>query len=593
MATLGLSSAQPVAASAAKPPYTLGLHVIPFPGTPDASRVSTVIFSSLRPSDISMVVVTGSSSGLHTGHLTALPDHAGTAFVPGSPFTPGERVDVTATLTSRAAGTASGDPGATALKFSFTVGVVDQGLAHSPRRAPRTPPPAAATPRSCARCQRFHSIAGFYPPIVQTTADRDTHSGDILLTPRIHQGDGQQGPMIVNGRGQLVWFDPLGGVGPNAPWALNLQVQHYQGQPVLTFWTAGREVIMNRHYQTIATIHAGDGYGTDEHDFQITPQGTGLLETYSPVRANLTSVGGGANAVVWDCIVQEVDIKTGQVLWEWHSLGHVPVSASYLAPSGLDDYFHLNSVQQLPGGNVVISSRYTWGVYEIDRQTGKLVWTLGGKYSTFKIGKGAHFSWQHDAHLVGNILTVFNDACDGPQQQQSQSSAKILRLNPAARTATLIHSYRHYPPLLANSQGSIQTLPNGNVFVGWGNQPDFSEYTPNGRQIFNASLPLGVNSYRAYRFKWPGQPLTKPALAISPQPHGSLNLYASWNGATQVASWRVLTGTTPRSLHPLQTSARTGFETEITLHTQPRYLAVQALDSHHHVLATSRTQQEH
>ncbi len=586
VAVLGLWGGVPVAADGAAPAYSVGLHVIPFPGTPDASRVSSVIFSSLRPSDISSVVVTGSSSGLHTGRLTALPDHAGAAFVPDSRFTPGERVNVRAALTSSQAGTASGDPGATVLNFSFTVAKSPFYASGASRLISPSTTPA---PGACTECMRFHSVTDFYPPIVRATADRDTRSGDIFLTAKINQGSGQQGPMILGPRGQLVWFDPLGGAGPHLPYAMNLEVQRYQGQPVLTFWTAGHEVIMNRHYQTIATVHAGDGYGTDEHDFQITPQGTGLLETYFPVRANLTSVGGDANAVVWDCIVQEVDIKTGQVLWEWHSLGHVPVNASYLSEKGSYAYFHLNSLQELPSGNVVISSRYTWGVYEIDKQTGKLVWTLGGKYSTFKIGKGAHFSFQHDAHLAGNTLTVFNDACDGPQQQQSQSSAKILRLNPTTRTATLIHAYRHTPPLLANSQGSVQTLPDHNIFIGWGNQPDLSEYTPKGRQIFNATLPFGVNSYRAYRFQWTGQPLTKPALAISPQPHHSVKLYASWNGATQVESWRVLAGPTPNTLHPLKTTPHTGFETEITLHSKPRYLAIQALDSHNHTLASSQT----
>lgn len=564
-----------------------GLHVIPFPGTPDASRFSSVIFSSLRPADIASVVVTGSASGLHTGRLTALPDHAGTAFVPDVSFTPGEQVNVKASLTSPRAGTASGDPGATTLRFAFTVAV----LANRSQPA-ATPGARAATARTtdgpCQRCMRFHSLVDFHPPQVQATTDPDMRSGDVFLTSRIHEGDGQQGPMILNGRGRLVWFDPLGPAGKHSVYALNLQVQRYQGEPVLTFWEAGREEILNRHYQTVAVVRAGDGYGTDEHDFQITPQGTGILETYVPVRANLTSVGGPVSGVAWDNIVQEVDIKTGQVLWEWHALGHVPLGASYLPGTDWYDYFHLNSLQLLPDGNVLLSGRHTWGVYEVNKQTGKLVWTLGGKYSNFRIGAGAHFSWQHDARLIGDKLTVFDDAAYGAKQEQSQSSAKILRLNLAGRTATLVRSYGHLPPLISGSQGSAQLLPNGNMLVGWGNQPDFSEYTAGGDQLFNGSLPLGVESYRAYRFPWTGEPLTRPSLALSPRSDGSLGVYASWNGATQVASWRVLGGPSPRRLRSLDTAPCTGFETHVTLHSQPRYLAVLALDSHGHALGTSQ-----
>ena len=570
-------------ASAAVPASSQGLHVIPFPGTPDASPVSNVIFSALRPSEIETVLVTGSSSGVHIGHLTALPDHAGTAFVPDTRFTTGERVSVSVTLTSAEAGTASGDPGSSRLSFSFTIAV-------PPERRPlgSHPPPTAraAATSACTGCQRFHSIAGLNPPAIKATADPDTRSGDIFLTVRRRNGGGQQGPMILNPRGQLVWFDPLGS-SPNGSDALNLQVQRYQGQPVLTFWSAGRNVIMNRHYQTVATVHAGDGYGTDDHDFQITPRGTAFVETYVPVKVSLSSLGIHSSRVVWDCVVQEVDIKTGRVLWEWHALGHVPLTASYVPYAGSFEYFHLNSLQQLPNGNLLISSRYTWGVYEIDEQTGKLVWTLGGKYSNFKVGAGAHFSWQHDARLSGNMLTLFDDGANGAHQQQSQSSAKVLRLNFAARTATLVHTYRHYPPLLAGSQGSAQILPNADMLVGWGNQPDFTEYGPGGRQIFNGSLPVGVESYRAYRFPWIGQPLTKPAVALVPRSDGSVRVYASWNGATQVASWRVLGGASSRSLSALETVPRSGFETAMTLRSRPPYVAVQALSSQGHTLGTS------
>jgi hypothetical protein len=222
-------------------------------------------------------------------------------------------------------------------------------------------------------------------------------------------------------------------------------------------------------------------------------------------------------------------------------------------------------------------------------KTGHIVWTLGGRYNQFKRGTGVGWSWQHDARRSGNTLTLFDDGA-APQEEQ-QSSAKVLHLAVGKKTVTLVHRYVHSPPLVSSAQGSAQTLPNGNMFVGWGTEPDFSEYTPSGQQILTGSFPLGETSYRAYRFQWTGQPATPPALAVTAgSTTGSDNLWASWNGATNVASWRVL-GATGSSgpWATLKTLSRYSFETEIQV-TPPAgtaYLEVQALDGQGNVLGTS------
>ncbi len=438
----------------------------------------------------------------------------------------------------------------------------------------------------------FVSLPGFHPPSVTVTADPDSDSGDIFLTPRNSYQRHvpiQHGPMILNGQGQLVWFDRL-----PAGLATDLEVQHYRGRPVLTWWQgaavnrAAEDVIMDSSYRTVATLHAGHGYATDTHEFKLTPQDTALIAAFHRVKANLTSIGGPKDGIVDDDIVQELDIKTGRVLWEWHSYGHVPLRASYTRPSASRpfDYFHLNSVQRLPDGNVLVSARSTWAIYEVSRRTGRILWTLGGKDSSFNLGPGAGFSWQHDARLHGHTLSLFDDASDGPSQQADQSSAKVLSLNMRRMTATLVHRYTHSPGLLAVSQGSAQALPNGDVFVGWGADPEFSEYSPSGRQIFNGSFALGVNSYRAYRFPWTGQPSSSPALAVSSS-GAAVTIHTSWNGATQVAAWRVMGGNSATSLAPVAQAARTGFETTIYLNSSLNYFAVQALDAQGSVLGTS------
>jgi hypothetical protein len=394
--------------------------------------------------------------------------------------------------------------------------------------------------------------------------------------------------MILNAHGQLVWFHSL------APgWGANLQVQSYQGQPVLTWWQGlrnarGRDVIANRSYQTVAVVRAGNGFHTDSHDFVITPHGTAWLMGTRNRAANLTSVGGASHGTVNDAAIQEVDIASGRVLWQWDAYRHIPLDASYARPSnGWFDAYHLNSIQVLRGGKLLVSARNTWSVYAIDIKTKKIVWTLGGKQDSFRIGPRARFEWQHAAHLAGRTLTLFDDGAGNGQQEEPQSSAKVLRLNLSQRSARLVHAYTHSPPLLATVQGNAQRLPDGNLFVGWGSEPDFSEYTPVGRQILTGSFPLGLSSYRALRFHWYGQPLTHPAAAVAPRAHGRAIVWASWNGATSVAAWRVLGGSSSSSLHTLTTKPRQAFETTIRLPTRPRYIRVQALDRRGDLLGAS------
>lgn len=507
---------------------------------------------------------------------------------------------VRARLSSPSAGTEAGADGARQLSFAFRVATpVRTAPAEAGRRGGRAP--AGTSHTGYGPTQAFHSEPHLRPPaLISQTRDPDAASGEVFVAP---ENSPQVGPMILGARGQLVWFHPLSN-GSQSYYAADFAIQHYQDRPVLTWWqgtVAGGmirrpayDVIMSDSYRRLAVVRAGDGYAADQHEFQITPSGTAYLDASTLTRANLTSVGGPPNAPVMDYVIQEVDIRTGQVLWEWHALGHVPVSASYLHYNRRDpwyDFFHLNSIQQLAHGNLLVSARDTWAVYEISRSTGKVIWTLGGKHSNFQMGPGTRFEWQHDARLQGQVLSLFDDAAY--PQEERQSSAKYLRIDPRARTVSLIRRFTHQPPMIAGAGGNAQVLPNGNLFVGWGSQPQFSEYTAAGREIFNASFALRVVSYRAMRFPWTGHPVTRPSLSVSGGRRGHMKAYASWNGATQVADWRVLGGSSRRTLKPLGLSAAaSGFETVIDLPTGPRYFAVEALGEKGRVLGTSAARPE-
>jgi len=337
-------------------------------------------------------------------------------------------------------------------------------------------------------------------------------------------------------------------------------------------------------------VQAANGLSADLHEFQLTPQGTALITAYYPVYWNASSVHGSTRQIVLDSVVQELDIRTGLLLFQWDSLDHVPLSATYEAlPKATTqnpfDYFHVNSVQQDFDGNFIISGRNTWAAYKVSSQTGAIIWQLGGKHSSFRLGSHAQFAFQHDVMVQANndqFVTIFDDGA-GPPAVHTQSRAIKLRLDLKHATATLVASLQHR--VLSSFEGNEQQLPNFDDFVGWGEQPYFSEYDPHGRLIFDAHFVDANASYRAYRLPWSATPTTPPAIAYT----GGRKpiVYASWNGATDVTSWRVLGGESTSAMRAVATTRKTWFETYIPLRPLPSYIAVQALDKSGHVLATS------
>jgi hypothetical protein len=444
----------------------------------------------------------------------------------------------------------------------------------------------------------FHSRPDLTPPLVTVaTSTPAAAPGYLFIAPK--QDAIEKGPEIVDGSGQPVWFDPV----PEQ--AADFRVQTYEGKPVLTFWEGpptapvlgtglGHDVILDSSYRQIARVDASFGPNTaDLHEFELTPQGTALITAYRVVPRDLSSLGGPVHGKVADSVVEEVDVKTGKLLFSWHSLGHVALSESYAAlppASGKGstapyDYFHVNSIDPLSNGDLLISARNTHAVYEVDKHTGAVVWRLGGKRSNFKMGPGTTFAWQHDAReQADGTITIFDD--ESPPADDKQSRAIRIQLDQGAKTATLVHAFVN--GTLAGSQGNVQVLANGDAFVGWGAVPRFTEFSPSGAVVFDATFDKGDDSYRAYRFPWTGTPVTRPSIAVAKGAGGPFAVYASWNGATAVAAWRVLGGVAADNLAPVGASVpKNGFETTLNVQTNDPYLAVEALDARGHVLARS------
>jgi hypothetical protein len=575
--------------------------VSPGPDTRDASAATQISFLGVGGVGgvggnihfkLADITVSGSRTGTHSGRLAVYSQGDGASFLPARPFAGGELVTVHAALRE----------GAKTIPFAwrFTVAVRDDPGSTSNAVGTGTTHGSAPAPAP-KEYQSFYSRPELRPPDVTVSSEAQNATGDLFLAP--YSGLGQYGPMILGPHGELIWFKALAPAGTRAA---NLRVQSYEGKPVLTWWqdpliadaskTAG-EVIANSAYQTIADVRAGNGYQPDLHEFQITPQNTGLITVYDAIDCNLQSVGGPADGAVADTLLQEIDLKTGLVMYEWHSLDHVPLGNAYssAAPTTREepfDYFHINSIDVENDGDLLVDSRNTWAAYDVDAKTGQVRWQLGGKHSSFKLGPGAATAWQHDAVQQPNGAITFFDNGAFPQVHP-QSRAIELTLSQANMTATLTRSYKHQNPLVAGSQGNVQALPGGDWVVGWGQAGYLSEVGASGQVLFNAHLPPDWESYRTFASPWSGQPSTAPAVAVraATAGEGGATVYASWNGATGVASWDVLAGASASTLKLAASAPKAGFETALALVPSAGgpYVAVQALNAAGAVIGTSAT----
>ena len=515
-------------------------------------------------------------------------------------------------------------------------GAISPGDAASAWTAPRLcatrPAPSAIPVRrpitSGPGVWRFRSAPELHPMRVSVLADRPgAAAGQILVAPySTGRMVGQTGALMLDSAGNPVWFRPL--PSPRLQDA-DFEVQSHRDprtgatQPVLTFWQGtlaippsyqnlpasapepgGCYYLFDSHYRLVRTVSARNGFTADEHEFLLTPQGNALFIASRPVPVDLRRYGGPKHGAIEDSEVQEVSLATGQAhLLVGHAEPRRPAQSEVAASSasssdGVWDAYHMNSLDPGPGGQLLISARNTWAVYDISMRTGQIRWQLGGKKSDFTFAPGAGFYWQHDARFrPGSRVAMFDDGCcdlpDGRPEQQSHGL--ILQLDFRRHRASAARAYYHQPGLYSPTQGDTQLLPNGNEFIGWGQNQYYSEYAAAGNSLghgalnllYDAKMPGADISYRTFRQAWTGLPYYPPSLAVQ-RGRRRVTVDASWNGSTQTAAWQVLAGRGPGSLVVAGHGRRTGFQTAITVASPGPYFQVRALSASGAVLGTSR-----
>lgn len=562
--------------------YKNPVSVFPQPGTPVASESTTFSFRGTKPRHMGPIKVYGSRSGRHGGRRQAHSDGRGVSFIPKRKFVRGETVRVF--TRKKIWGARKGD-------FRVRIGRFygdddKRGRPGAPNNFPR-----------------LHSRPDLKPPqfkVLKRT--KEAYPGRIFFAPK------QTGLTILDSYGRINWFQ-MTGYGGNGQQVQDFKPQRLNGRQVLTYWKGastsrgfsqiGYFTILNRKYNVIKRFRMGNGFKPDAHELTLTPRGTAIMLGYRGL------YWGRNNRKVMDNIIQEVDLKTGAVLFEWHSLGNVSLAASMRKPptDGTPwDYFHVNAATN-DGNSLLVSARHVNSIYRVDRRTGWVRWRLRGdhrkpKANDFRVGNKLRFGYQHDAHRLPNgDISLFNNGSVGRNVMPDvtkESFGMIIRLRGTGRKgnprrATLVKRFRHEPkPVVSGSQGAFTVLPNGNGFVGWGSNHRISEITPEGKVAFDLVFDSAPkNSYRARKVQWMGIPKRRPAIASQRHKNGA-TVWASWNGATKIRRWRVLTGPDAKHLRVVETSPWRNLETAIRTGKLGRKVMVQALDGEGKVLDGSK-----
>lgn len=353
---------------------------------------------------------------------------------------------------------------------------------------------------------------------------------------------------------------------------------------------------------------------SDMHEFMPINNGkTALMTVYQQRQFDMTpwNIKTGMGWLM-ESVFQEVDVETSKVIFEWRALDHVDPSVSYTWPAHTDtsgtglnvhepwDYFHINSIDKNADGDYLVSSRHTCAIYKLSGKDGSVIWRLHGAQPTFR-NINFSFSQQHDArwlyeNATHTILSLYNNGNNGFNQTHPYSGGMIILINHLDNTALQI---RDYAPkivgLSSSSQGNLQRLPNGNVFMGWGNNGYVSEHDEEGNLLYWASFDGGgiVMNYRAMKFEWEGNPTDSPALwtySQASEPDSATTFYVSWNGATRVKSWRFFGSTNMTGpWTPLSHVNKTGFETDYTDTKFYPWTRADALDINGNIIGQSET----
>jgi hypothetical protein len=420
----------------------------------------------------------------------------------------------------------------------------------------------------------YRSRPDLRPPVVTVESTAGEPLEHLFITPR-YGGEGE-GVMIMDGQGRLVWLHRVPGRSAAA-----LQPITFDGAPALSWWEGtierglgdGEFVIVGSDYRERARIRTVR-HPADLHELLVTPDGTAYAFAMDVIEKD--------GRLVDDMLVQEVDIATGRLLWEWRASDHIGTDES-VEPAPEDgpwDYLHFNSIDLAPDGDLILSARHTDAIYKVSRASGDIVWRLGGLRSDFELPAEAVFAKQHDARwLPDGTVSLFDNSTKESEDPEARPRGLVLRLDEAAGSVEVVRELLPPRTVDSSSQGNLALAQDGRATVGWGSANLVTGYGVDGEVTWDGALPPGFSSYRAYRAPWEGRPLDDPLVTLGTDDAGAPTAWVSWNGATNVAEWELLSGDAADALHSVTRVAADGFETGLPVPDGAVLVAVRALDT--------------
>ncbi|KAI5198602.1 hypothetical protein E4T39_06718 [Aureobasidium subglaciale] len=411
----------------------------------------------------------------------------------------------------------------------------------------------------------------------------------------------------------------------------------------------GDYYMYNSRYDELAKISALNGLHADLHELTITPEGTGIMTIYEIHPVTLPGYVDDTDVIwIWDCLFQEIDLVTNKLVFQWRASEHHSLEETYrqIGDEGRVsnhpwDWYHMNSIQKDELGNYLVSARYTHTITYIDGRTGNIIWILGGKRNAFDDlsegkSKATNIAYQHFARLhnltefpvlladvielhpqrdvdgvTKMLVTAFDNGADNEAAGSRPSRGVLIEISyptvgisalRSAYTARLIREYVHPVQFISSSQGSMQVIPSSDesdphILLGFGYVGVWTEYAANGEVLcdncFSTVSSWGtgdVQSYRALKAPWKGEPGWPPSIAFGDGK--DLSIFASWNGATEVAFWKVQQAEKQacpdEEWEDVSVTQKKGFETEIdVLDDEIRFFRVVALDADGNALGVS------
>jgi hypothetical protein len=338
---------------------------------------------------------------------------------------------------------------------------------------------------------------------------------------------------------------------------------------------------LDNNFNNVTSYSAVNGHATDGHELQIMEDGTYYLIGSGTETVDMSRyvAGGNPAALVWDNVIQQFT-PAGELIFQWRAWDHMDVLSQrqFMDPTSASlDFPHMNSIDVDDDGHILLSSRNSSECTKINRDTGEVIWRLGGTQGT---------------------LTFVNDTLNGPRQQHSfravgqghyilfdngnlrsppVSRAVEYVVDPVARTATLVWQFRDTPDKYAYYMGNVQRLTNGNTHINWvlAGYPKVCEVDSNGVKQLEMNLTPGYDLYRSWRSPWDGV-VPVPYLIVEPYPDNVTLIFNKF-GDTNVNFYRIYGGTSPQPTTLLATLPATLAHLSNLQNNQQYYFRVTAV----------------